>query len=211
MSNRPSLSPTSFVPTTQKATRDTAKLRRVKKLYMSTVGSGNKQMNTNKKPNKEDGFSLIEVIVYFAIFGIITGLIATVFNFALQGKIVVTQLTEVQLNTQRVMEQMIDRVRFSATINDASTSLNLKMSSSTLDPTIFGLSSGAVTIKEGSGPVVEITPSTIYVTSLLFTKITNPDPSTSTVKIEMTVGYNEDGTAKTGTLYSLQTVAMPLR
>ncbi|OHB22859.1 MAG: hypothetical protein A2939_03565 [Parcubacteria group bacterium RIFCSPLOWO2_01_FULL_48_18] len=157
------------------------------------------------------GFSLIELIVYFAIFGIAATLALSVFNFALEGKIAVRQMTEVHLNAQRTLEQIVERVRFSQTITDASSTLQLAMASSSINPTIFGLSSGAITIKEGTGAAVSITPSTIYVSSLAFTKITNTAPSTSTVKIQLTVGYNDKGTVKEGTEYSLQTVAMPLR
>ena len=157
------------------------------------------------------GFSLIELIVYFTIFGFIASLGVTLLSFSVKGRAIVRENGDVQLSTQRTLEQMIDRVRTAVTIIDASTTLNLKMASSTLDPTIFRLSSGTITIQEGAGSQTSLTPSTVVVSSLTFTKITNAAPSTSSVQMSITAGYNDGGAVKTGTSYTLRTTALPLR
>lgn len=160
---------------------------------------------------QRSGFSLIELIVYFSIFALAVALGGTVFTFALYGKRAVRELSAVHSSTQRAVEQMVDRVHIAQTVLDASTTLNLKMASSSLDPTIFSLLGGVVRIKEGSASAVDVTPATVYVNSLSFVKVTNPSPSTSSVQIIITAGYNDDGAAKPGTEYTLQTTAMPLR
>jgi len=159
----------------------------------------------------DSGFTLIELILYFAIFGIVATLGVSVFSYALKGRTTVRKLGEVQVNVQRATDQIVEKVHTSLTINDASSTLSLKMSDSAKDPTIFALSSGAITIQEGTSTAVAITPDTIVVTSLTFTKITNPSPATSSVQIKMTAGYNVAGSADPGTAYSIQTTAMPLQ
>jgi hypothetical protein len=101
-------------------------------------------------------------------------------------------------------------VHTATVINDASSTLSLKMADGSKDPTIIALSSGTVTIKEGAGAANAITPLTIFVTALTFSKQDNPSPSTSSVQIKMTTGYSSAGVADSNTLYSLQTTAMPL-
>jgi len=158
----------------------------------------------------QGGFTLLELILYITIFSIVGTLAASVFSFALKSKVSIGRLNEVQLDSQRMFAQIVDRVHTATTINDASSTLSLKMADATKDPTIIAVSSSAITLKEGSGAAISITPSTTLVTALTFTLITNPSPSTSSVQIKMTTGYSSAGVADSNTLYSLQTTAMPL-
>jgi len=164
----------------------------------------------NKKYSRS-GFTLFELVLYIGIFAIIGTLAGSVFNFTLRGKVAVGGANAAGGNLSKAMLQIIDRVHSSLTINDASSTLNLKMSDSTKNPTIIGLSSGAITLKEGAGAAQSLTPSsTLTVTALTFTLITNPSPSTSSVQILITGGYNNNGTIDQGTVMTLRTSAMPL-
>ena len=165
----------------------------------------------SQKFNSMRGFSLMELIVYFTIFSIIGTLGLAVFNYAIKGRTVIREMTEVHTSTQRAMEQVIERVRFSQAVNGASSTLNLQMASSTINPTIFDLNSGAIRIKEGTGSATDITPSAVYVTDLSFTHVINPAPSSSSVQISITIGYTRNSAAKEGTEYTLRSTAMPLR
>ncbi|MBI2591785.1 MAG: prepilin-type N-terminal cleavage/methylation domain-containing protein [Candidatus Brennerbacteria bacterium] len=160
--------------------------------------------------SKEKGFTIIELILYVLIFAIIGTLAAAVFGLAIKSKTTIGRSGEVQLNVQKAVDQMIDRVHSSLAINDASSTLSLKMSDSAKDPTIFALASGTITIQESSSPAAAITPSSVFFTSLNFTKINNIAPATSSVQIKITGGYNSAGVADSSTLYSIQTTAMPL-
>lgn len=160
--------------------------------------------------NNQSGFTIIELIIYILIFAVIGTLAAAVFSLAVKSKNIVARSGEVQLNIQKAVEQIIDRVHSAVTINDASSTLSLKMSDVNKDPTIFSLSAGAVNIKEGAGAAAPITPPTIFITFLSFTKINNPAPATSSVQISITGGYNNAGIAESSTLYSIQTTALPL-
>lgn len=163
--------------------------------------------------NNRSGFTLIEMTIYIVIFAVVATLGATVFDFALQTKNTTSHLSEVYTNLQQGLQQMVDKVYSSVDINGASSTLNLKISDGTKDPTVFSLATGTLMMKEGSNTAVGITPSTIYVTVLSFTKFSNPNPqgtATSSVQISITAGYNEGGVADTGSLYTLETAVLSL-
>ena len=156
------------------------------------------------------GFSIFELIIYISIFAIMGILGAFVFDYSVRSKQTTTRSNEVFTNTQRMMSQIVDLVHTSVTINDASSTLSLKMSDSAKDPTIVALTSGEITIKEGVGNATSVTPSVLFINSLTFALVTNPSPSTSSVRIVLTAGYEVDGAADQNTLYTLQTTAAPL-
>lgn len=156
------------------------------------------------------GFSILELIIYIGIFAVMGVLGAFVFDFSIRSKQYTTRTNEVYFNTQRVLAQIVDRVQTAVVINGASTTLNLKMSDASKDPTIFALSSNAVTLQEGSGESISITPTTLFVNALTFVQVDNPSPSTSSVRIVITGGYNDDGVFDSATSYTLQTTALPL-
>ena len=155
--------------------------------------------------SKRQGFTLFELILYLVLFGILGVFAARILSAALIANMVVNHANEVQLTAQRVMNQIVERVHSAATITGASSTLNLEMAQASNNPTIIALSSGTITIKEGSSATAGLTSSSTYTTSLSFTQITNPSPSTSSVQIVMTMGYtdNNSGTAVTSTLYTL--------
>ena len=160
--------------------------------------------------SQRSGFTIIELIIYVLIFAVIGTLASAVFGLAVKSKTTIGRSGEIQISVQKAVEQIIDRVHSSLTINGASSTLSLKMSDVNKDPTIFSLSAGAVNIKEGTGAAAPVTPTTVFITSLSFTKIDNPAPATSSVQIQITGGYNNAGVADSSTLYSIQTTALPL-
>lgn len=163
--------------------------------------------------NKRSGFTLIEMMIYIVIFAIVATLGATVFDFALRTKDTTNRLTEAQSGVQQAVQQIVDKVYTAVDINDASTTLNLKLSDSTKNPTVFSLASGALMMQEGNNAAVAVTPSTLYVSALTFIKLSNPNPAgtaTSSVQIRITAGYNEGSAADTKSLYTLETTALSL-
>lgn len=164
-------------------------------------------------PGERRGFTILELTIYIAIFAIVGTLGAAVFDFALRAKNATSRLGDSQTALQQVLSQMVERVYSATDINGASTTLNLKMSVGAKDPTVFALASGTVTMKEGASGTVVITPDTLYVTALVFSKISNASAAgtaTSSVQIRITGGYNEGSAADPKTLYTLQTTALSL-
>lgn len=162
----------------------------------------------NKRARK--GFTILEFVIYILIFGIVSTLGAAVFNFATKAKIYAGELSEVQVNATRALSEIVGAVHSASGINGASSTLSLAMSSSTLNPTIFSLSGGAILEKQGSGAAASTTPSTITISALTFTLLSNPSPSTFSVQITLTAEYNKNGTPDVNSAYTLRTTAMPL-
>ncbi len=141
------------------------------------------------------GFTLIEVLVYTAIFAI-----SAVF---LVG--ILTAITRVQSRQSSVNEvndqisfvnNTIQRLVRSASLVDmtagsATTTLTLRMASSTLDPTkIYADASGtAIYLQEGASTAVALTDSKVKIVSFLATKFENPGGPTI-VQIDLAMEYN---------------------
>lgn len=162
--------------------------------------------------NDRGGFTLIEFIVYVAIFAIIGTLGATLLEYGLRSKKTTGRMGEVYLTAERAMSQIVDRVHSATAVASASGStLQLIMASSSQSPTFISLLNSEITLKEGSNATTTLTSSsTIFIQSLSFTAVKNPSPSATSVQVMMTAGYNDSGSVDTGTLYTLQTTALPL-
>ncbi len=162
-----------------------------------------------RAPGKHrSGFTLIELVIYFGIFAVMVALGGVVLSYALKSKNSTGRASEVFLGTERALLQIIDEVHSASAVTSASgNTLQLKMVDPASDPAIISLVSGGVTLKEGTNATTTITPSTIIVSSLSFTKINN---ASSSVQVKITAGYNDNGTVDPNTLYSLQTAAFPL-
>jgi type II secretory pathway component PulJ len=159
----------------------------------------------------KNGFTLIELIIYFGIFAVISVVGVLTLNTALESRTTVRELAETQTQVQRAIEFMVDKVRTSSSISASTTASELWLNRSVAaeNPTVFRLSGSSITIQEGTNPQEAITPSTILVTELVFTLFSNPAPATSSVRIRLTAGYNAGGSVSPGTSYTLQTTAMP--
>lgn len=154
------------------------------------------------------GFTLAELLVYLGLFGILAFLAGNILAITLESKNTSSHLSEIQSNANRLLNFMVEKVHSSVRITDASTTLNLEMASSSVNPTVFSLSaSGTIILQEGIA-TSSLSPDTLIITALSFTKITNPNPSTSSVQILMTIGCNTNGVADSA--YSFRTTAMPL-
>ncbi len=177
--------------------------------YLSNSFSNGQGLKIKDKGFK-GGFTLFELIIYITILAMIGTVGAAVLNYSLSTKTKVGRLSEVNLNVERAMLQMVDRVHTSQSITGASSTLILKMADASKNPTVFALSSEAVTIQEGVGSALAITPPTVTIISLQFTKIDNASPATSSVRIIISAGYNDNGAIDQNTRYTLQTTAAPL-
>jgi len=144
---------------------------------------------------RKSGFTLVEVLIYTAIFAI-----SAVF---LVG--ILTAITRVQ-SRQSSVNEVNDQISFvnntvgrlvrSASLVDmtagsATTTLTLRMSSSTLDPTTIYVdaSNTAIYLQEGTSTAVALTDSKVKIVSFLATKFENPGGPTI-VQIDLAVEYN---------------------
>ena len=147
--------------------------------------------NKMKKNNSQRGISLVETIVYVAIFSIfVTGLA----QFA-------TTLSSTRLHMQGVLEvndqgsQAIKLITqtlrngssvTSPSIGDSTNSLNLVTDTTMTSPTTFSLNSGVLYITEGTGSPVAMTNNKVVVSDLVFLNLSRPD-TPDIVKISFTI------------------------
>lgn len=122
------------------------------------------QSSQLKARSSERGATILEFLIYVALIGVI---LVSVTRFA--AEFVSTQakaraVNEVAQNARFAMARMEAEIRGSTGVNaGASTfgsspgTLSVSMASAGVDPTIFTLTSGALTVKQGTGPVLPLT------------------------------------------------------
>jgi prepilin-type N-terminal cleavage/methylation domain-containing protein len=144
------------------------------------------------------GFTLIEIMVYVAIIGLV---VITFVNFSLSvadagSKAYVEQ--EVQANARLALDIFRQRVMAANGINIGTSifgsdpgTLSLSMANGTINPTIFSLSSdnGSLQIAEGVGSPIALTSNRVKVTNLVFTNLTSPNNKRENIKIDLTLEY----------------------
>ena len=155
-------------------------------------------MTLNKEKKEQDGFTLIETLIYLAIIGaVMTSFLyfgLSVFDY--RNKSYVAE--EVQANERMVINLISQKIRSAKDVNVASSTFNINpgflslvMAEASKNPTIFSLSQndGILQITEGTGTAMAVTSKNVKVSSLIFTNLTLAS-TTKNIKINMTIDYN---------------------
>lgn len=141
---------------------------------------------------RRQAFTLVELLIFSAIFGLVIIGFVTVLVSATSVQTQQLASAGVEQESQFLLQQIQYYVEASSLVDmsqDTSTStLVLRMSSSSTDPTVITLTNGAVTLKQGTGPTVPLTSSKVSVANLTFKKLSNP-PGHDVVSIGFTVNY----------------------
>ncbi|OHB22547.1 MAG: hypothetical protein A2939_05470 [Parcubacteria group bacterium RIFCSPLOWO2_01_FULL_48_18] len=135
------------------------------------------------------GFSFVELLLYVSLFVIgsifLVGILYS--SLRIQGR--ESAAVEVTDQSNFIMQTIQRLVRNASLIEDASSSLILRMEETAKDPTRIFVNSNIIYVKEGSGADVALTDSKTTVDQLTFTKFSNP-PAKDTVQINLTLSYN---------------------
>ena len=147
---------------------------------------------------KTGGYTLLELLLYISMYSIIMlsvmGLLFTLLEVRIKSR------TEAEVDQQgvQIVHLITQAIRNSDNINSpaagaSSASLSLDMPGTSLDPTVFDLSSGVARISETGGAAVELSNSLVTVSDLTFTNLTRPQ-TPGNIRIEFTVTYvNNEG------------------
>jgi type II secretory pathway pseudopilin PulG len=140
------------------------------------------------------GFTIIELLIFSAIFAVISVAFLSALVSTVQVQTKQSAAAEVNQQTQFLLDTIQRYVERSSLIqlssNSATSTLKLRMSSSTEDPTYIYLSGTTVYLQQtDSGAVQPLTSSKVNVTNLTFTKRANP-PGHDSVNVAFTVAYN---------------------
>jgi len=139
------------------------------------------------------GFTLIELLVYLAIFavaaGMLTGILATFVRIQSReaaSASVSQELSFVQTTLQRLVRESVNIENPAGT---ASSTLILRMASSTLDPTIISRDANAIYLKQGNNATSTLTSARVRVSEFQAVKYENPGGH-AIAQIDLSLTYN---------------------
>lgn len=143
--------------------------------------------------NSRKAYTLIELLIFVAIFTVAIGAFIGMLVMSVRLQARQSSAGNVQQESSALLQQLQYYAQNSSLIDipidTATTTLRLRMSSSTLDPAIITLASGTIYLKQGSGTTTALTSNRVTVSNLSFVRHTNP-PSHDTVSISFTMSYN---------------------
>ena len=140
------------------------------------------------------GFTLVELIIYMGIIGVILMVASTFAWQIILGNIKVGAYREVEQNVSFAMEKITTAVRNSSKIvepeepGEETDYLFLRMSDPSKTLTKFKISDGKIIMSEGDKGPYPLTTDLVQVTNLKFTNLSYED-TPGTVKIEMTIEH----------------------
>ena len=156
--------------------------------FLRSVASGPRNVA------RRAGFTLIELVVFSAVFSVIS--ITTISILLMVTRVQVRQNAAASVNQESLfLLQTIQRYVEQATLIDMSadavtSTLKIRMTTSTYDPTYIYLASSTVYLKEtDAGSAIRLTSDKILVTALTFVKRVNAGGH-DTVNVAMTLEYN---------------------
>jgi len=144
--------------------------------------------------DSKKGFTIIELLIFAAIFSVIAIAFLSALVSTVQVQTKQSAAAEVNQQTQFLLDTIERYVERSNLIelssNSATSTLKLRMSSSTEDPTYIYLSGTTAYLQQtNSGTAQQLTSNKVNVTNLTFTKRANP-PGHDSVNVAFTVAYN---------------------
>lgn len=146
------------------------------------------------------GFTLVELIIYTAIFSLAATFLTSVLVTTVRIENRETVANEVSSQLKLVLDTVQRIVRESSLIektyegtNEATPcttfcALKLRMSVSSLDPTVVRSDANGIYLKQGSGAEAALTNTKVKVNSLVFTKLT-PAGGHSTVQVDASLQF----------------------
>ncbi|KKS81277.1 MAG: hypothetical protein UV58_C0024G0001, partial [Candidatus Wolfebacteria bacterium GW2011_GWC1_43_10] len=142
-----------------------------------------------QKLSKNNGFSLVELLIYMGILGAVSGILVGVLTTVTKTQIEESVQTEIsgQLNfTMQTIQRLVKNSSLvDADAGTTSSTITLRTQATSTDPTTIYLSSGRIYVKEGAvGTPQSITSDKVTVDSLEFKKLTQY-PGKDIVQIDL--------------------------
>lgn len=148
--------------------------------------------------NDKKGFTLIELLLYVGISSTLLLVSSLFMNTLLESRIKNQTIAEVEEQGAFVMNMITQTIRnaesiTSPTIGTSANSLNLNVLSAPDDPTVFSISSGAISVTEGGGGSVALTNSKVTASALNFQNFSRAG-TPGVIRISFTLTYvNPEG------------------
>jgi len=125
---------------------------------------------------QQTGYTLIELLLYVAMLGILLSAVTYFFGTAADARIKNQTVNEVNEQGTFLLQSITQTVRNASsitapTIGTSGSSLTLTVPTGSLSPTVFSLSGTTMQIKEGTASAVPLTNSRVQVTSFTVTNL----------------------------------------
>lgn len=126
--------------------------------------------NMKKRLRQQAGYTLIELLLYVAMIGILLSAVTYFFGAAAEARVKNQTVMEVDSQGTYVMDYIAETVHNATsisapTIGTSGSSLTLVVPVGSLSPTVFNVASGAMQVKEGTGAAATLTSDDIQITS----------------------------------------------
>lgn len=144
------------------------------------------------------GFTLLELLLYVSIAGIILGGVSVFLASLVQARIKNQTIAEVDQQGEQVLRLMTQTVRNADTINSPAqggvgASLSVNTYTGALNPTVFDISGGFMRITEGAAAPIQLTNARVTVSNMSIQNLTRTGTPGS-VRFMFTVsGVNTGG------------------
>ncbi len=146
----------------------------------------------NKNINTNQGFTLIEILLYLSLSVIMIALIGGIGVNILRGRVNVKIQEELQYNAQFLTEKLQTLILEAEAIQvpvaySTSSSLSLVMKDGAKNPTIIDVADGQLRIKEGDNNPVILSGKDIIISDMEIFNVTHPG-SFGTVRVVLQLG-----------------------
>jgi prepilin-type N-terminal cleavage/methylation domain-containing protein len=143
------------------------------------------------------GYTLIELLLYVAMIGILLSAVAYFFGSAADARIKNQTVGEVDTQGTYAMDYITQTVRNATSISTpaiatSGTSLTLVVPTASLSPTVFSLSGNTLQVKEGTATAVPLTSSAVQVTAFSVKNLSRSGTS-GIVQVSLTINRVNPG------------------
>ncbi|MBI4034752.1 type II secretion system protein [Candidatus Saccharibacteria bacterium] len=161
----------------------------------------NSKHTENRKPKTEKGFTLLEILLYLAIFAVTIGSIVGLSQAAISQRIKNQVIAEVNYQGEAVLASLSQAIRSAASVTspalgESSASLTLATAAGSTNPTIFQAitDSGRTRLRLSEGSPASsyfLTNSHVRLSNLSFVNA-GADGTAGSIKIQFDLSYESD-------------------
>jgi Tfp pilus assembly protein PilW len=150
-----------------------------------------------KLPMRQIGYTLIELLLYVALVGILLSAVTVFFGMTADARLKNQTISEVNEQGMYALDYIAQTVRNANSITQPAigangSQLTVTVPTSALSPTVFSLANGVLQVKEGTSTAISLTGSKTQVSVLTFTNLSRAGTS-GIVQISLTLNRINNG------------------
>jgi Tfp pilus assembly protein PilW len=141
--------------------------------------------------NKQSGYTLIELLLYVGLIGILLSAITALFGVSVDARVKNQTISEVNEQGIYALDYMAQVIRNGTTVSSpvagsTGSSLTVTVPTASISPTIFSVTSGVLQVKKGTATAVALTNSKVKVDTFNVVNVTRSGTS-SIIQISLTI------------------------